>query len=61
MKNLRNIFTALICSIVSSFTYAQTVGMTDVEMINLVVSYEMNQLCSPASDNNPNEWREKET
>lgn len=61
MKNLRNLFTALICSIVSSFTYAQTVGMTDVEMINLVVSYEMNQLCSPASDNNPNEWRVKET
>ena len=35
MKNLRNLFTALICSIVSSFTYAQTVGMVLLIMLLL--------------------------
>lgn len=61
MKNLKQLMSVLICSIVSIFTYAQTPGMTDVEPIDLLVSYELNQLCSPASDNNPNEWRVKET
>lgn len=61
MKNLKQLMSVFICSIVSSFTYAQTPGMTDVEPIDLLVSYELNQLCSPASDNNPNEWRVKET
>ena len=61
MKNLKQLISVFICSIVSIFTYAQTPGMTDVEPIDLVVSYELNQLCSPASDNNPNEWRVKET
>lgn len=61
MKNLIQLMSALICSIVSIFTYAQTPRMTDVEPIDLLVSYELNQLCSPASDNNPNEWRVKET
>ena len=61
MKNLKQLFSVLICSIVSVFTYAQPTRMTDVEKTDLVVSYELNQLCSPASDNNPNEWRVKET
>ena len=61
MKNLKQLISVFICSIVSIFTYAQTPGMTDVEPIDLLVSYELNQLCSPASDNNPNEWRVKET
>ena len=61
MKNLKQLFSVLICSIVSVFTYAQPTRMTDVEKTDLVVSYEMNQLCSPASDNNPKGWRVKET
>ena len=61
MKNLKQLISVFICSIVSIFTYAQAPGMTDVEPIDLLVSYELNQLCSPASDNNPNEWRVKET
>lgn len=65
MKHYFDHFTKTVTLILAAHAFlsakAQKVGMTPLAPVDMEVSYEMDQLCSPPNEHNTEGWREKST